>query len=240
MDIGRHAREAGAVKPQTLALLLLAACAAGPAPQRAAPSSVRALLDAPAERWADAILAALPMTAADAEALARALQAEPRAAGAPAAVAVLGACGHAAGEALLLQLVADRGELATDAALALGDRKAQAAADALAEAMADRAADPSLRTAAACALVRLGRARDAQPLLRAVLLAGTPAGEPLGRELGLPVRPRWALERYIVQRLVLREGDRELAYALDADASWPELERLADRLDAWLAARAAR
>ncbi len=239
MDKLLPAREAAAVKPHAMVFALLAACAGAPSSHQATPA-LAALLAAPADRWADAILATLPISAADTEALAKALQASPNAPGAPAAIAVLGASRHAGGDSLLIQWVADRGALATDAALALGDRKAPGAAPVLAAAMDDRAADPALRTAAACALVRLQQARAAQPLLRAVMLAGTPAGEASGRQLGLPVRPRWALERYFVQRLVLREGDREFAYALDADASWPELERLADRLDDWLSRRAER
>lgn len=239
MDKARPAREAANVKPHALLFALLAACAAAPSAPPTSPAAA-ALLAAPAERWADAILASLPISAADTADLAKALLAAPTAPGAPAAIAVLGASAYAGGDAALVQLVADRGALATDAALALSDRRAALAYDVLAAAMDDRAADPALRTAAACALVRLGHARAAQPLLRGVLLAGTPKGEALGRQLGLPVRPRWALERYFVQRLVLRENDPEFAYALDADVSWPELERLADRLDAWLADRAAR
>ncbi len=227
------------MKPHALLFVVLAACAGAPS-KPSPPSQVAAVLAAPAERWADAILAALPISAADTAALAKALQDATSAPGAPAAVAVLGASRHDGGDAVLIQLVADRGALATDAALALGDRKAMAGASVLAAAMDDRAADPALRTASACALVHLRQARAAQPLLRAVLLAGTPAGEAIGRQVGLPVRPRWALERYFLQRLVLREGDTDFAHALDADASWPELERLADRLDAWLARRADR
>lgn len=233
------AGQAAGVKPHALVFALAAACAGTPSTPTP-PAPIAALLAAPADRWADAILAALPISAPDTDALAKALQDAPGAPGAPAAIAVLGASRHDGGDALLTQLVADRGALATDAALALGDRRVMAASSVLAAAMDDRAADPALRTASACALVRLQQAPKAQPLLRAVLLAGTPAGEAIGRQLGLPVRPRWALERYFLQRLVLREGDAEFAQALDADASWPELERLAERLDAWLAARAPR
>lgn len=231
--------EAAGVKPLALVFVVLAACAGAPS-QPTTPATITALLAAQADRWADAILAALPISAADTDALAKALQESPGAPGAPAAVAVLGASRHAGGDALLTQFVVDRGALATDAALALGDRKVMAAAAVLAAAMDDRSADPALRTASACALVRLQQARAAQPLLRAVLLAGTPAGEAIGRQLGLPVRQRWALERYFLQRLVLREGDEAFAYALDADASWPELERLAEHFDAWLARRVER
>jgi hypothetical protein len=221
--------------------LLLTACAAtapthppGPTP---APPAVRELLAAPAERWAAAVASASPLAPADAEALAEALRAAPNAPGAPAAAALLGVFGCQAGDDLLRSFVADRGALAVEAALALGDRRDAAAVPGLLDALADRSADPALRAAAATTLARLGRARDAAPMLRAVVLAGSPAGAESARAVGLPQRPRWALERYLVQRMLLREGAVEFARELDPDASWPELERLAVRLDAWLAQR---
>jgi hypothetical protein len=39
-----------------------------------------------------------------------------------------------------------------------------------------------------------------------------------------------------VQRLLQHEGAKELAQALDPDASWPVLERVTTRVVAWLAA----
>ncbi|MFY9344426.1 MAG: hypothetical protein WAT39_18175, partial [Planctomycetota bacterium] len=93
---------------------------------------------------------------------------------------------------------------------------------------------PALRTAAACALVQLGERRQALPFLRAVLLAGSPAGVQPGATVGLPVRTRWALERYLVQRLLQHEGEPALAAGLDPDASWPELEQVTERFCRWL------
>ena len=60
---------------------------------------------------------------------------------------------------------------------------------------------------------------------------------PMARTLGLPERPRWALERYLVQRLLAQEGAAELSLALDPDASWPALAAVAERITAWLEAR---
>lgn len=219
--------------------LLLVACV-GKAPTAEiadAPPAVRELLAAPAERWAVALAAASPLAQADAEALVTALCAAPNSPGAPAAVGLLGMHGCASGDAALRRFVVDRGALAVEAALALGDRRDRESVAELLDALADRAADPALRAAAATTLVRLGRAREAGPMLRAVVLAGSPAGAESATALGLPQRPRWALERYMVQRMLLREGATELARDLDPDASWPELPRLADRLDVWLATR---
>jgi hypothetical protein len=226
-----------AVIARNVSLLLLSACAASPAPAPTTPVALRELLAAPAEQWAAAIAKASPLSPADSAALARALQAEPLAPGAPAAVGLLGLHGCDEGDQLLARLVADRGALATEAALALGDRRYLAAEAALADAMSDHAADPALRAAAATSLVRFGRAPLAASFLRAILLAGSPAGAEPARAHGLPQRPRWALERYLIQRMLLREGEPDLAAALDPDASWPELLQLAERLSAWLARR---
>jgi hypothetical protein len=220
--------------------LLVSACAM---PAAAADSEAAvaprhaALLAAPPGEWADRIAASLPMTQPEAAALLLAVRRQPTAAGAPAAVAALGRCAQPIDEAILAEMVADRGLLATEAAIALGERKAASAVENLRAAVADAAADATLRTAAACALVRMGHGRAMSPFLAAVLLAGTPAGVEAGARHGLPVRPRWAMERYLVQRLLLREGDPELARRLDPDASWPALEKVTAEVVAWLEAR---
>jgi hypothetical protein len=82
--------------------------------------------------------------------------------------------------------------------------------------------------------VRCGEHRAAVPLLHAVLLAGTPTGAVLERDVGLPAKTRWALERYLVQRLLRDEGATELAAALDTDAPWPALAAVTQRIVAWL------
>lgn len=238
MDIDAARRQAAGMRFLLGPLLLTACVGVTTTPAHdATPPALRELLAAPAERWATALAAASPLAPADAEALATALVAAPNSPGAPAAVGLLGLYGCASGDAALRGFVADRGALAVEAALALGDRRDVDAIPTLLDALADRAADPALRAAAATTLARLGRARDAAPMLRAIVLAGSPAGAESANALGLPARPRWALERYMIQRMLLREGAESLARELDPDASWPELARLADRLDAWLAQR---
>lgn len=171
------------------------------------------------------------------EPLLAALRANPHAAGAPAAVALLGRLHDDRAIAWLAGEVAARSALATEAALALGELPAPAQRAELRACVADPIADATLRTAAAIACVRLGGGADVAPFLAAVLLAGSPAGVEPGRTHGLPVRTRWALERYMVQRLLLQEGQAELAQALDPDASWPRLAEVTARVVAWLGTR---
>jgi hypothetical protein len=197
----------------------------------------QALLESAPEAWPERIAAALPMQLDEANALLAAVRSQPQAPGAPAAVAALGRCGQAVDDAVLVEFVADRGSLAVEAALALGERKPTIALPALHAAVADLAADATLRTAAACALARMGEGKQAAPFLTAVLLAGTPGGAAASARHGLPARPRWALERYLVQRMLLREGATELAHALDPDASWPALEKVTADVEAWLVTR---
>ncbi len=165
------------------------------------------------------------------------LRERPEAPGAPAATALLGRLGGDGVVAFLVEQMNDRSPVATEAALALGELRATAAQPDLLACVHDHLADPTLRTAAACALVRVGAATAASPLLHAVLLAGTPAGTSLASAQGLPDRPRWALERYLVQRLLLSEGAIDLATELDPDASWPRLEAVTARVMQWLASR---
>lgn len=220
---------------------IFSACAGNPAvaPSGAPMLSARhqALLESAPEAWPECIAAGLPMQLDEANALLAAVRSQQQAPGAPAAVAALGRCGQAIDDGVLVEFVADRGNLAIDAALALGERKQAIALPALRAAVADLAADATLRTAAACALARMGQGKQVAPFLTAVLLAGTPAGAAAGVRHGLPARPRWALERYLVQRMLLREGATELARALDPDASWPAIEKVTADVEVWLGTR---
>ena len=224
-----------------LPCLLFAACAAPrPATERAEPelpARLTALVESTAADWPTRIAASLPMREDEARALLAAVRRRPTAPGAPAAIAALGRCGRAIDDEVLAEFVADRGNLAIEAALALGDRKPTNVTEVLRAAVDDFAADATLRTAAACALARMGHGAEVAPFLAAVLLAGTPAGAAAGARHGLPVRPRWAMERYLVQRLLLREGASDLAQRLDPDASWPALEAICAEVVAWLNAR---
>jgi HEAT repeat protein len=195
------------------------------------------LLQAPPHEWAARLPAAHALGPAAVPRLLALLQQDPAGPGAPAAVCLLGRLGGPEVVPTLRELVADRSPLAVEAALALGTLQDSGANDELRACVEDAAADATLRTAAACALVRCGDPRAATALLRAVVLAGSPAGAPLARTLGLPERPRWALERYLVQRLLAQEGAAELSLALDPDASWPALAAVAERITAWLEAR---
>lgn len=222
-------------------ILLLAAAGCGapptasPAPGPAAPDVARLadeLLSAPPHEWLVRTEPVLRGGSPAAAAVTARLRATPGAPGAQAAIAVLGRIGGPDAAALLQELVADRGPLAAEAALALGELGAADAVPVLRSCVDDRFADPTLRTAAACSLVHLGHRAEAARLLRGVLLAGTPAGQSLQQELGLPERPRWALERYLVQRMLLRDAPTD--FGLDTDASWPELEAATARIVAWL------
>ncbi|MFO0175392.1 MAG: hypothetical protein ACK51X_00915 [Planctomycetota bacterium] len=201
------------------------------------PERLLVLIEAQPMDWPARIATALPLNDVEAAALAAAVQDRPTAPGAPAAIAVLGRCAAPQVDTVLTQLIDDRGNLATEAALAVGDRNAVAAIASLRDAMNDLAADATLRTAAACGLARMGHGKDVAPFLAAILLAGTPAGVEGSRRFGLPERPRWAMERYLVQRMLLREGAPELARRLDPDASWPDLAQATGQVVAWLAAR---
>ncbi len=219
-------------------LLLLAACASAPdQPTATASEACRALVAAAPAEWPERLPAVLALGRAAAPDLIAALQAEPGGDGGQAAVATLGRLGDPRSRPFLLELHRDRGPLATEATLALAALPADddpVLRELLAATAADRLADPTLRTASACALVALGQRRLAAPIWRAVLLAGTPIGLPLQRELGLPDRPRWALERYLIQRQLLRTAGTD--FGLDTDAPWPDLERVTERVTRWLEA----
>ena len=125
--------------------------------------------------------------------------------------------------------------LACEAALALAHLP-PGAGQALLTCVADRHATADLRTAAACALLQHGQHPvRAAAFVGAIVRAGTPAGRADEADLGLPEKPRWALERYFVLRMLRRLGHEDLADELDPDAPWPQLEALAPRITARLA-----
>lgn len=165
--------------------------------------------------------------------LAAALRQRPEADGAEAALAALGRLGGDDARQLLSETVADRAPHAASAALALGECADGTAKATLLEAAEDRLADPTLRAAACASLLRLGTRGEVRRLVRALLLAGTPHGKPLEVETGLPRRPRWAYERYLLQRALLDVAGQD--FGLDTDAPWDALLACADRVDAWLA-----
>ncbi len=154
----------------------------------------------------------------------------------PAAIggqATLAALGHAGGKAatqLCQQLVTERAPLAVEAALALGDLPADKGDTALLQCMQDRHSDAALRVAAACSLARHGESQHAPLFLAAIVRAGTPAGRSDEKRFGLPSKSRWARERYFVQRMLRKLGHNDLCDALDSDAPWPALEKLAPRV----------
>jgi hypothetical protein len=221
--------------PAIALALCLTACAVSSAGDRADPCAD--LLASPPDEWPMRLEAAYALGPAAGPRLVERLRTGAPAPGAPAAVALLGRLGGEPAIRFLDEQVQDRTDLAVEAALALGELHASGASATLRAAAQDQLADATLRTAAACALVRCGQPAVAAPLLQAVVLAGTPAGQESGRRLGLPVRPRWAHERYLVQRLLQQEGAAELAASFDTDSPWSTLEQVAPRIGAWLARR---
>lgn len=216
------------------AAIVLAACTAPDEAPSTADDAIATLLAAAPHEWSARLPAVHQLGAAAAPRVQQAIREQPEATGAPAAVGLLGLLGGDGTVPFLMEEVDVRSPLAVDAAQALGALHAAAARDVLAECAGDHAADATLRTAAACALARIGAGATAAPLLRAVLLAGSPAGVAPGREQALPERPRWALERYMVQRMLRAEGATELAEQLDPDAPWPALAEITERVVTWL------
>lgn len=236
----RTSRVCGSVLP---ALLLLACNAPPPAPAQPPhdplPTAVAALLAAEPSAWLTHTAAVLQGGQPAVPELLAALQRNSSQPGAQAAVAVLGRIGGPQAAAGLLALVAERGPLATEAAHALGELPPDANVLAtlqpgLLACIGDRFADATLRTAAAAALLRHGERRAIAEFVRAVLLAGTPAGQALQARHHLPEKSRWALERYLLQRALLRAAGDD--FGLDTDASWPDLEAAAQRISDWLEA----
>ncbi len=161
-----------------------------------------------------------------------ALREQPDAPGVEAALATLGRLGGDGARELLLETVQDRAPYAAAAALAIGDCADATSAQPLLLTATDRLADPTLRAAACATLLRIGIRSEVRSLVRGILLAGTPHGRELERELGLPRRPRWAYERYLLQQ-ALRDAAGE-DFGLDTDAPWDAMLACADRVDSWL------
>lgn len=200
-------------------------------------TAARDLVAAAPANWSAQLVEVAAHGAAAGPALVAAIDRNRAGPGAAPAVALLGRIGDDEAGAFLLGLVADRGALALEAALALGHLTATADLTAMRQRALvtvanDRFADPGVRTAAACSAIRLGARAEVAALVRGVLLAGTPTGRELQQELGLPLRPRWAYERYLIQRM-LRDVNPELP-GFDTDAPWADLQAAADRITAWL------
>jgi len=166
--------------------------------------------------------------------LIQAFEEAPAAPGAQATLAALGRIGDKAAIELCQQLVEERAPLAYEAALALGELPTDKTNEVLRQCVSDRHSDASLRTAAACSLARHGEQELAPTFLAAIVRAGTPAGRADEKALGLPGKSRWARERYFVQRTLQKLGHQDLCDALDSDAPWPALEKLAPRVAARL------
>ncbi|MCR9246768.1 MAG: HEAT repeat domain-containing protein [bacterium] len=217
------------------------ACAGGPAPQPEEPvapanetvrADCEALLKAPPGEWAAKLGPAHRHGDAATPVLLELLDRDPAAPGARAVVALVGKLGDPQAAPALIDLLEDRGDLAIEAALALGWLDHSTSREALVATVRDRFADATIRTAAACSAVRLGERAVAADLIAAVLVAGTPAGQESSRQLGLPVKTRWAYERYLILR-VLRDVAPELE-GFDTDAPWSDLEAASQRVAAWL------
>lgn len=192
----------------------------------------RQLVLAEPARWPATMNNVLELGPEASSTLAALLREHEEAPGAEAATAVLGRLGGAAARTLLCELIGDRSTLSGTAALALSDCGTEDEHPLLMATAADRLADPTLRAACAATLLRLGVRRELRALVRGILLAGTPAGRALEQQLGLPHRPRWAYERYLLQ-LALRDAVGS-DFGLDTDAPWAELERVANAIDAYL------
>lgn len=208
---------------------------APPAPQdRSDPTQAerlcRALHDAPAADWGARLPPVLAIGGAAEQALLALVAQRPGAAGAQASVAALGRVGDVAAVEACRALVAERGPLAVEAALALGTLPTTSTDPELLACVRDPYTGATLRTACACSLARHGERDHAPRWVEAVVRAGTPAGRGDERALGVPTKTRWARERYFVQRLLLALGHDDLAQELDTDAPWPALEQLAPRV----------
>ncbi len=204
-----------------------------PAPA-AAMSACAELLQAEPADWSRCLPAVLRLGPAGAPALADALRRQPDAPGAQAATAVLGQLGGPAAHDTLVELLRGPIELATEAALALGAHAQAGDRALLLELANDRLRDPTLRAACVHSLLRLGSRAELRPLVRAFVLADTPAGRVAQQQVGLPAKSRWAHERYLISSALRHTAGAVLAF--DTDASWPQLEAAAARIDAWLEA----
>lgn len=155
---------------------------------------------------------------------------KPTAPGGQATLATLGRIGGAKSIELCRELVSERGPLAVEAALALGELPSVPSDAVLLACIQDRHSDASLRVAAACSLARHGEQKFAPNFIAAIVRAGTPAGRADEQTFGLPDKSRWARERYFVQYMLRQLGHRDLSDALDTDAPWQMLEQLAPQV----------
>lgn len=192
------------------------------------------LLGAPPERMPDALRAVLAIGRDAAPRLASLAKENPDSPNLDAACAALGSLGGEEARAALREFALARGPHALAAALALAGCAQDSDRPDLLAIVDDRLADPGLRTACAATLMRLGMRAEIADFVRGVLLAGTPHGRELESRLGLPRRPRWAFERYLLQ-LALRDAAGQ-DFGLDTDAPWDGLRDAADRIDAWMRA----
>ena len=233
-------------------LLLVAACAgptptadpnsgSGPASGNSFPNPAvdvakvcRDLHAALPHLWQARLASVIQAGAAAESFLIREFEDAPAAPGAQATLAALGRVGGNAAVVLCQQLVNERAPLAIEAALALGELPLTGDNEALLKCMMDRHSDASLRAAAACSLARHGEREQAPAFVAAIVRAGTPAGRADEKQFGLPDKSRWARERYFVQRMLRKLGHDDLCDALDSDAPWPVLEKLAPRVAARL------
>jgi len=195
----------------------------------------RELVDARPHQFAERMRAVLDLGHPAAAALARELEATPEAEGVDAALATLGRLGGADATRTLQRFLEGRGPHASAAALALAECPADGVREQLRSTVDDRLADPTTRTAAAAAWIRLGAGNEVRAFVRGVMLAGTPHGQQLEPQLGLPRRPRWAYERYLLQQALRAASGQD--FGMDTDAPWDELLAAADRIDAWLKER---
>ncbi len=203
-------------------LLAAAACSSTPRDVAAAQADVCIrLVDAEPQEWPQLLPAVLEEGPSATDHLIAALDRIPDAPGAQAALAALGGLGNATAGPFLESWLRDGRPHSPDAALSLGRLPHPPAVPLLRSLAADPRGGPTLRAACAAALVELGHGADVLDLVRAVLLAGTPEGEELGRELGLPRRTRWALERHMIILSVRHHIGEDLG--LDIDSPWPQL-----------------
>jgi len=195
----------------------------------------RGLVEAKPHQFADRMRSVLDVGAVAAATLAEELEATPDADGVDAALATLGRLGGPDATRTLQRFLADRGPHASAAALALAECPAEGVREQLRTTVEDRLADPTTRMAAAASWIRLGAGIEVRTFVRGVMLAGTPHGLQLEQQLGLPRRPRWAYERYLLQQSLLAAAGQD--FGMDTDAPWDELLAAADRIDAWLKER---
>ncbi|MFT7536536.1 MAG: hypothetical protein ACI85K_002490 [Hyphomicrobiaceae bacterium] len=191
----------------------------------------------PPHLWPDRLRPVQQAGAAAEPFLIEAFENAPAAPGGQATLAVLGRLGGTAAIDLCQQLVNERAPLAVEAALALGDLPPGAGDETLLKCMQDRHSDASLRVAAACSLARHGEREHSPQFLAAIVRAGTPSGRDDEQTFALPGKTRWARERYFVQRMLRKLGHDDLCDALDSDAPWPVLEKLAPRIAKRLAGK---